>query len=332
MLLAPLGARIDTRPPGPPFRYHTLPPCRPASLRGYGPAMNTTTNSNNKRPAPCDETWSNLSDEAQRRWRLNRTAKRKLREYCGSAHVVPRIRGRSTSSAADGRFENPTADRMHTGQQANGLSLQFQGMPQPFQRVPPSPVQHDGKTRIEVLASPVPPLPSLPGSAEGSPSMTTPGLPPTSSPTSNVDFGHPPKSHADELLHLLEFPPHMPLPSPSQLERSTPSYHLPRASEERSERAAQHRDRVVHAHEPAKRVPWKCKIGRSRTRAEEAKNGGVRRCTVPHQRGQSLTAGSGQPRHAAAAAAAATRRKIVPRRRHAVHALASLFPGFLAFE
>ena len=42
--------------------------------------MNSVTNSNNKRPAPCDETWANLSDDAQRRWRQNRNAQRKFRE------------------------------------------------------------------------------------------------------------------------------------------------------------------------------------------------------------------------------------------------------------
>ena len=70
-----------------------------------------------------------------------------------------------------------------------------------------------------------------------SPRMAVPVPTSVSSPSSTVDLNPKMKSPADELLHLLEFPTHAEMASPGQQERATPSFHLPRASEELSERA-----------------------------------------------------------------------------------------------
>ena len=60
-----------------------------------------------------------------------------------------------------------------------------------------------------------------------------PPLPPTASPASTVDsFGQPPKSHTDELLHLLELPIHVGMTPHTPHDQATPSFHLPRPSEE----------------------------------------------------------------------------------------------------
>ena len=109
-----------------------------------------------------------------------------------------------------------------------------------------------------------------------SPRMAVPVPTSVSSPSSTVDLNPKMKSPADELLHLLEFPTHAQMASPSQQEMATPSFHLPRASDELSERAMSADAQVRAPTNEMMNTPTAAKLGAGDNEGEGSNGGQLR--------------------------------------------------------